>query len=574
MCEISEGSELCISYIDIALPRPSRQAQLFRRWHFACGCSRCLSPDCARWDNIVHGLYCTQANCCGLLTWKSKNDESTDLNAPNVLSRALSEPTTSSVLYLPSSFLPSVAGYTGERRGYDFKIGAFGPGYYRCHESEADAAVPDIPSPDGGASEPGTCTRCGRRGLDHHFQQGLVDTAERHKFYYTHKQPFMDRRVAAAATVDQMKQVLAMELSSLHPYHGAVAESLRVLGSMLMVLGDMDLAVRVLKLLYVRSEAVYGFVSATTASVAWLITTAYQQWISKLATPHGVDAAVLEQARVHATASTYWAERTLSIRSVLYGRNHEVTYTANVAMEIAHGQLDRIDLQLDECRRTDVQQARDSALAVIHGTGEVETTPAQPKGAAPAANRNLRLRCPNCASECDLPSGTRLLECPHCGHFLTEVHVATVAGAENDAPSSAFAWLLEDLEAALHGGSPPEERVQLKLAPQHQRRWHTAEIPSQRVAVRGTNLLDPALQKVVDDLAKRHEHRWKPCVVCSTPQAKKQCSGCKLARYCSLQCAKEHYLNGHREECCLLAGLKKARCQTTGPACLGGRTPA
>ena len=75
-------------------------------------------------------------------------------------------------------FLPSSYGYAGVRSGYEYKRGGYGLGYYATSDSDVN---------DNGALSVYRCSGCGVSGLDVHRQQAIADTAQKHKFYYTHR---------------------------------------------------------------------------------------------------------------------------------------------------------------------------------------------------------------------------------------------------------------------------------------------------------------------------------------------------------------------------------------------------
>ena len=98
---VAIGEELCVAYVDTALPYHVRQAQLrysdtlnrsltpsaesrhYRhfpnprptpnspdreQWHFSCSCTKCTSAHSLSNDRLVHGLFCADTTCCSLLT--------------------------------------------------------------------------------------------------------------------------------------------------------------------------------------------------------------------------------------------------------------------------------------------------------------------------------------------------------------------------------------------------------------------------------------------------------------------------------------------------------------------------
>lgn len=194
-CLVPENTELCISYIDNALPRTTRQAQLQLNWRFDCSCDRCTSKVALENEALVHGMYCPLQGCRGRLERDSADVDSAFNQRPNALS-------VSSVPYVDQSFIPSQVGFTGDRAGYEYREGRHGVGYYQGEDEYGEAIVER-----GDALGPHKCLSCNRVGVDVYMQQALILTAERHKFFYTHKQPCMDARIAAFQTAEQLRQV-------------------------------------------------------------------------------------------------------------------------------------------------------------------------------------------------------------------------------------------------------------------------------------------------------------------------------------------------------------------------------
>lgn len=189
---VKKGAELCLSYVDNAFPRATRQEQLFRRYSFTCKCERCLSTNAKAFEGLLHGVFCPLQDCRSPLV-------PTGSKPAGLASSTLD---ISSVPELDQSFIPSIAGYTGERAGYEFREGRHGKGYYL---SEDEYGFPIFSQGDThGIHE---CTGCGRTGVDVYVQEALILTAERHKFFHTHKKPAYDHRISAFQTAQQLRQV-------------------------------------------------------------------------------------------------------------------------------------------------------------------------------------------------------------------------------------------------------------------------------------------------------------------------------------------------------------------------------
>ena len=353
-CLVEEGTELCLAYVDIALPRAVRQAQLRRGWRFDCACARCVSPKALECETLVHGTFCPQQDCRGQLVEAATTDSATfpsssEALRPNALS-------VSSVPYMDNSFIPSIAGYAGERKGYTFCEGRHGLGYYQ----EVDEWGEPV-AERGDAVGVHTCVSCSRAGADVHLQRALVYTAERHKFFYTHKQPAMDPRVAALETAMQLDQVAHLELSCLHPFHPSVAETLRVLYRMHTILQQHAKAVQVLRVLVTRDEAIYGIVAGQTAHTRWLLADAFLRRSCAAIT----GTYTREDSYADALSAADWAEKAIQTMAVLYGRNHELTYAAHVTLDMAHFRVEREDRERERDRDKEIRLAEERAQQTL-----------------------------------------------------------------------------------------------------------------------------------------------------------------------------------------------------------------
>jgi len=462
---VVEGEELCISYVDEALPRQARRAQLHRQWRFHCECGKCSSAQALEREVLLHGTYCPIQGCRSRLATAAAMEEALALTQeeeeeeeenkkqgeeekedrggvagsaaktgggavaldlrPNALA-------VTSVPYVDQSFLPSMAGYLGDRAGYTFREGRHGPGYYQ--EEDAYGYAIAQRGDDVGLH---CCTGCSRAGADVYLQKALVLTAERHKFFYTHKQPAIDPRIAAFETVAQLRQVANLELACLHPFHPSVAETLRACHRMHVVLEQHGKAVQVLRVLAARDELTYGLVAPQTAHTSWLLADALltrshatQATASPVATTAvtATNAAVTAAASVAAVApprsspqapllpspltrstntekeeeeegissptndantkekedqkekvevdASYrdacgaadWAQKALQIMAVLYGRNHELTYACHVTLDMAHFRMEHCE------KRDEAEKAKETARCEAVATALTTTT--------------------------------------------------------------------------------------------------------------------------------------------------------------------------------------------------------
>ena len=142
---ISEGVEVCISYIDQALPLDTRAEELWAKWRFVCDCPRCSSVNSLALDRVIHGIYCPSSACRSRLEGPSQS------------------------ALISSAF----------------------PGTSTC-VSSIDFGNTDFSSPHSGTEDrrdlnaleplrPSRCIGCSREGFDVHLQLSFVQLAERHQ---------------------------------------------------------------------------------------------------------------------------------------------------------------------------------------------------------------------------------------------------------------------------------------------------------------------------------------------------------------------------------------------------------
>ena len=559
-CLVEEGAELCISYIDTALPRATRQAQLWRHWRFACECDRCESTEARAAEEVVHGIFCPYTGCRNRLV-VPPNEEDESLPSEDLRPSALA---VSSVPEIDQSFLPSFVGYAGERAGYEYREGRHGSGYYQAEDEYGEAVVER-----GDALKMHTCLGCHRKGADVHMQRALIATAERHKFFYVHKQPFMDPRVAAQQTAEQLRQVANLELSCLHPFHPSVVETLRVAYRMHNILQDHSKSIQLLRVIAVRDETIYGVVSPQTAHTSWLLADAF---LKRAATDPAPTYSYSKELSVEdASQAASWAEKALQIASVLYGRNHELTYAIHVTLDMA---LFRVEH--DEREK---EMAVEQEMKLLH----LNAPPSEGHGAfegtwAPAAESskvqhlvefgehpvdsgadakslgddngvaaNIHLQCPKCATVFSLTPGTRIKACTSCGHFCTErdlfIDPATT-GATNDPFGEVLAGIMGD-----YADSVPFIHAAGDMLPVKPRPFSSTEgLPGLRSSTAFMAFYDANMRTAIGKIAVQHQREWAPCEICTHPRSTKQCSGCKAVRYCSLRCAKDDF-QGHKVRC-------------------------
>lgn len=401
--------------------------------------------------------------------------------------------------------------------------------------------------------------------------------------------------------------VANLELSCLHPFHPSVAETLRVVYRMHMVLQQYGKAIQVLRVLAVRDELCYGVVAAQTAHTSWLLADALLRRSTETPTtaplppsssssgehPPSLAASDTEEAHSYKDASDAadWAQKALQVMAVLYGRNHELTYATHVTLDMAHFRMEwhvENNKRREQAQQLEMVAAEEAVVAAGSSTEEEEkvggggcekaraekeaasvaavskTTMPAADGTAPstapsttAATQRpakvLNLQCPTCATMTALPAGTRLIACSNCGHFCTALHECAEVNPENESGGALFAdpfgavmsGILKECHDALPLLHQPGDMLPTAPLP-----FSTAGLAPLRASTCGTDLYDTNLRSAVLKIAQAHREEWHPCDVCSAPRAAKRCSGCKVVRYCSLGCATEDYgSRGHKEMC-------------------------
>ena len=103
------------------------------------------------------------------------------------------------VLFLPSE----VVGYCGERKGFTYRQGSVGPGYYGAENLA-----------------PGTyLSALDLAQQDKYEARALFTLAETLRFTITRNAPSMDKQVAAKHTATYTRSILVLLLRCVHPTH-------------------------------------------------------------------------------------------------------------------------------------------------------------------------------------------------------------------------------------------------------------------------------------------------------------------------------------------------------------------
>ena len=246
--------------------------------------------------------------------------------------------------------------------------------------------------------------------------------------------------------------------------------------------------IRVLRVLAVRDELVYGVVAPQTAHTCLLLANSYLDLSSNPVGETGLEDA--EQASTQ-------AQKALQIMSVIYGRNHEITIAAHVLVDLAHFRVESIQ--------------RDGNIKIT-GTSDCTTS-------KEAIGVERTLQCSSCATVFELGKGSRIASCPECGRFCTENESYDGKGAwedeEEDEPfGNMLLCILDEAQKQEHLAGEMLPCEPLPLA--------SDMLPSKRALTCAMGFYDSNLREAIDKIQRKHEREWQPCVICSKPRASKQ----------------------------------------------------
>jgi hypothetical protein len=290
--------------------------------------------------------------------------------------------------------------------------------------------------------------------------------------------------------------------------------------------------IQILRVLVIRNESVYGVVSAQTAHSSWLLAEAYLNRASSPLNEAYTNAAAAEDA----VQSSNWAQKALQITSVLFGRNHEMTFAVHVTLDMASFRIEN-DERVQEAKRA-AEQARalETANSLISGASlgesvvfdgtEGSSTSKVESEFTPTAlietEKEMQLQCPVCASVFFLAANSRIVACSNCGQFCTELH-RFKKPSPNDKPvaedpfSVVLSKIVSDYESTNTNFHVAGEMLPNELA-----QFSTSGTSSVRAVTATKRFYDGQMRQAITQIVAKHNYEWQPCSVCSKERAAKQ----------------------------------------------------
>jgi len=263
-----------------------------------------------------------------------------------------------------------------------------------------------------------------------------------------------------------------------------------------------------------------------------------------------------------AQSAANWARRATQIMAVLYGRNHELTYAANVTMDMAHFRIEREDREREAAYDQEMLHAEGLARQILDSeeppaaAGACARLAAAPIVVGAGRGRQQQLQCTACAQIFDLTPEQRIMRCPSCGTYCThhgafvEVKSSGVVDPEKDAFGSIMSEIFLDWSSA-----DPDVHVTGDMLPLKLPSFSLRGFPRTRAKTSSLDFYDANMRSTINKIAMKHSHEWQSCSVCAMPRAAKQCSGCKVTRYCSMTCARSDHESGHKVRCKAIAEM-------------------
>jgi hypothetical protein len=335
-----------------------------------------------------------------------------------------------------------------------------------------------------------------------------------------------------------INQVANLELSCLHPFHPAVAETLQSLYRMLLILQQAGRAIQVLRVLAIREETIYGVVSPQNAHASWLVADAYLRHSTSVKKS---DQYTNEDAYTDAKLASDWAQKALQIMSVLYGRNHELTYATHVTLDLALFCIEREEKIQEVKKEEEITRAEELARRLTcdyiasedSSTGKEhcehlehsdQVQPSAPKSEAQECaiedcSNDAKLLCPTCATIFTIPFGKRIQACENCGHFCT--HVNLFRGLKPSDKLDPFGIMLDGIIEDFNASSP-NMHVAGEMLPTTRASFSAKGLSNTRANTNSIEFYDANMRDVISKISDRHQHEWQPCTLCSKPRAAKQ----------------------------------------------------
>lgn len=381
------------------------------------------------------------------------------------------------------------------------------------------------------------------------------------------------------------KKVLHLELSCLHPFNPSVIETMRCLHRMYEILEEYEQYIKLLRIIVLHDEVIYGVVSSETAHSSRLLSIAY------------LNLSYTSNSLEHVELAMKNIIKSQHIMSVIYGRNHEVTMSTYLTLEMTHNRLEYLQsLKVEKDQQSDdielfeskVKEEDDNDLETT-STNTVSSSTATSLTATSSvdkANNETVLLCPACGTKFNLPFGSRLAPCTECNQYCTELNayvVQTIDETQSSVPKEihptiilldSVLSMLETIESAAHQGGqtlPCKPRLPVVHDDQDNSTGNSEDnirgndeekllldnkandttlhpstmgnseeivcydisliIPKLRVNTPSIVYFDDNMKGVINTLKVKHMNEWYPCAVCSKPRASKRYVTCNCISF-------------------------------------------
>lgn len=288
--------------------------------------------------------------------------------------------------------------------------------------------------------------------------------------------------------------------------------------------------IQVLGVLVIRNESVYGVVSAQTAHSSWLLAEAY---LNRAGSPLNEVYTKVAASEDNVKALN-WAQKALQISSVLFGRNHEMSFAVHVTLDMASFRVEHEERIQEAKRAAEDAQVAATAQSLICGISAGEFTVVEGTECAIAkakielnferiqTKKDVKLQCPACASVFSLPTCSRIAACLNCGQFCTELH-RFFEPSPNDKQiiDDPFGVVLrnivddyESTNTVLH--------IAGEMLPQCLPEFSTSGVSRVRSVTATTGFYDANMRRAISKIVAKHNYEWQPCSVCSKERTQKQ----------------------------------------------------
>lgn len=293
------------------------------------------------------------------------------------------------------------------------------------------------------------------------------------------------------------------------------------------VLRQYGRAIQVLKILAIRDETIYGIVTPQTAHTSFLLADAYlRRSYGTISTDY-----TNEESFEDAQWSSAWAQKALQIMSIVYGRNHELTYSTHVVLDMALNQIEREERTQEAAKAAAQLHAEEVAMALIAGveySPKVEDrdpnlSPRENIDADEADLGSLKIQCSACATVGFIQSGLRIVSCSACGQFCTKnnKYIESRPGDRMMDSEDAFGVVMSSIMAD-YSATSPTIHPPGEMLPSVQSPFSSQGVMLTRATTCSIDFYDGNMRESISKISQKHNHEWHPCTVCSKPRASKR----------------------------------------------------